>query len=115
MGNTVSNFVQNAINAVKNTVEEMFRRIAPPIVRYVAKHPLRTLGHIGSAALLLVPGVITTPLLAIVGFSGSGVMIAGSLAAGVQSAMGAVSAGSTFAVLQSAAVSMDLIFGVACC
>lgn len=42
-------------------------------------------------------------------------MIAGSLAAGVQSAMGAVSAGSTFAVLQSAAVSMDLIFGVACC
>ena len=43
-------------------------------MRYVAKHPLRTLGHIGSAMLLLVPGVITTPLLAIVGFSGSGVI-----------------------------------------
>ncbi|EUC48219.1 hypothetical protein COCMIDRAFT_87824 [Bipolaris oryzae ATCC 44560] len=108
MGNAVSTFVQNAINAVKNTVEEMFHRIAPPIVRYVAKHPLRTLGHIGSAALLLVPGVITTPLLAIVGFSSSGI-VAGSLAAGVQSAMGAVSAGSTFAILQSAAVSMNLV------
>jgi hypothetical protein len=36
-------------------------------------------------------------------------MITGSLAAGVQSATGAVSAGSTFAVLQSAAVSTNFV------
>ena len=37
--------------------------------------------------------------------------IVGSLAAGVQSAVGAVSAGGTFAVLQSAAVSTSIALG----
>lgn len=106
MGNAVSNFVQKAVEAVKNTVSDMFRSIAPPIVRYVVEHPIRTLGHVGSAALLVAPGIITAPLLAVAGFTGSGVA-AGSLAAAVQSGLGTVSAGSTFAVLQSAAVSVD--------
>ncbi|KAL6152686.1 hypothetical protein ACJQWK_11340 [Exserohilum turcicum] len=103
MGNAVSNFVQKAVEAVKNTVSDMFRSIAPPIVRYVVEHPIRTLGHVGSAALLVAPGIITAPLLAVAGFTGSGVA-AGSLAAAVQSGLGTVSAGSTFAVLQSAAM-----------
>jgi hypothetical protein len=70
MGNAVSNLVDRAVTAVKNT----FRRIASPIVRYVVEHPLRTVGHIGSGILLLVPGVITGPLLALAGFAGSGVV-----------------------------------------
>jgi UPF0716 family protein affecting phage T7 exclusion len=43
-------------------------------VRYVIQHPLRSLGHFCSGILLLVPGVVTTPLLALVGFSGTGVV-----------------------------------------
>jgi hypothetical protein len=102
MGNTVSNLVDRAVTAIKNT----FRRIAPPIVRYVVEHPLRTLGHISNGILLLVPGVITGPLLAVAGFTGKGIAAGnswqrakalgnadrdvGSIAASVQSAMGAI-------------------------
>jgi hypothetical protein len=69
MGNAVASLVDRAVTAVKNT----FRRIASLIVRYVVEHPPGTLGNIGSGILLLVPGVIKNPLLALAGFAGSGV------------------------------------------
>ncbi|KAH7392737.1 hypothetical protein BKA66DRAFT_439447 [Pyrenochaeta sp. MPI-SDFR-AT-0127] len=108
MGNTVSSFIHKAATFVKDTVVNVFRRIAPPIVRYVAAHPIRSFFHVVNFIVLLVPGIVTAPLLALAGFTSSGVA-AGSLAACIQSAVGAVQAGGTFAVLQSAAVSMIVI------
>jgi hypothetical protein len=75
MGNTISTFVDKAIETVKNT----FRAIAHPIVRYVVEHPIHTLSHVASGVLLLVPGVVTAPLLAVAGF-GSGGIAAGEQA-----------------------------------
>ncbi|KAF9767091.1 hypothetical protein IL306_000386 [Fusarium sp. DS 682] len=52
-------------------------------------------------AMITVPALVATPLLAAVGF-GAGGIVAGSAAAGIQSGIGSVAAGSLFAVLQSA-------------
>lgn len=67
MGNTVSNFVNKAVSAVKNTISDRFRRI----VSYVVNHPFRTLGYITNCVLLLLPGAVTGLLLGLVGFGGS--------------------------------------------
>jgi hypothetical protein len=84
MGNAVSNSVNNAVRIVKNavrvvkdTVSNIFRRLAPPIIRYIVAHPIRTLGHIVSGLLLIVPGVVTGPLLALAGFGGNGIIAGG--------------------------------------
>ncbi|KAF5552719.1 hypothetical protein FNAPI_7025 [Fusarium napiforme] len=53
------------------------------------------------AVLVVVPGLVATPILGILGF-GAGGIAAGSAAAGIQSGIGSVAAGSTFAILQSA-------------
>ncbi|KAF2829874.1 hypothetical protein CC86DRAFT_176537 [Ophiobolus disseminans] len=100
MGAKISTLIAKASDAIANT----FRQFAPPIVRYVVQHPIRTTGHVLSGMLLLVPGIITAPLLAMAGFASRGIA-AGSLAAAIQSGMGAaIPAGGTFAVLQSAAM-----------
>ena len=70
MGNAISNFVEQAIESVKNT----FRAIAPPIARYVVEHPIRTMSHLVSGVLLLAPGIITAPLLAAAGFASNGIV-----------------------------------------
>jgi hypothetical protein len=69
MGNTISTFVDRFTSAVKNT----FRAIAPPIVRYVVEHPIRTLCHVASGILLLAPNIVTAPLLAAAGFASGGI------------------------------------------
>ncbi|PNP78372.1 hypothetical protein FNYG_08318 [Fusarium nygamai] len=53
------------------------------------------------AVLVVVPGLVATPILGILGF-GAGGIAAGSAAAGIQSGIGSVAAGSAFATLQSA-------------
>jgi hypothetical protein len=123
MGNAISNSVNNAVRAIKDTISNILHRFAPPIIRYIIAHPIRTLGHIVSGLLLIAPGAVTGPLLALIGFGRNGIIageghntiknernytdveMTGSVAASAQSAMGTISAGSTFAVLQSAAVS----------
>ncbi|PSN69109.1 hypothetical protein BS50DRAFT_619792 [Corynespora cassiicola Philippines] len=89
MGNEVSKFVKNAVEHVKETIVDM--------------HPVRAVFHIVKGILVLAPGIIAGPVLALAGFTGAGVA-AGSIAAGVQSLMRTVTAGSTFATLQSAAM-----------
>jgi len=56
----------------------------------------------GGIAVIAVPSLVTVPLLGVVGF-GPGGVIAGSLAAAIQSSIGSVAAGSLFAFLTSAA------------
>ena len=69
MGSQISTFLTIAIETVQYT----FRRIVPPVVRYIARYPLRTLFHVANGILLLVPVVITGPLLALAGFTGGGI------------------------------------------
>jgi hypothetical protein len=69
----MGNIISSAAQAIANT----FRRIAPPIVRYVVQHPMRTVFHVANGVLLLVPGAVTAPLLAVAGFARGGV-VAGS-------------------------------------
>ncbi|KAF2706356.1 hypothetical protein K504DRAFT_361368, partial [Pleomassaria siparia CBS 279.74] len=78
--------------------------LSNPIVQYIMAHPIKTICHVANAALLVASSVIAPPLLAVAGFTNVGVA-AGSLAAAVQSSIGNVAAGGTFAVLQSAAAS----------
>ncbi|KAF1996227.1 hypothetical protein P154DRAFT_580154 [Amniculicola lignicola CBS 123094] len=99
----MGNRMAKAVNIVKDAVVSIFRRIAPPIVQYVVKHPIRSLFHVGSFISVCLAPVITAPLLGLVGFTGVGVA-AGSLAAGIQSGLGNVVAGGVFATLQSAAM-----------
>jgi hypothetical protein len=133
MGNAVSKFVEKAIQCVKDfvskavenvkeTVNEAARGACGPVVQYVVQHPLRTLGHVGSLALAVVPGVAIGPILNVVGFGTGGIVAGnsllcvrfrtkkadphdlGSVAASVQSITGPISADGVFATLQSAAV-----------
>ncbi|KAF5660531.1 hypothetical protein FCIRC_12126 [Fusarium circinatum] len=53
------------------------------------------------AGLIVAPGLVATPLLGALGFSAGGIA-AGSAAAGIQSGIGSVVAGSPFSILQSA-------------
>ncbi|KAF5239767.1 hypothetical protein FANTH_9846 [Fusarium anthophilum] len=53
------------------------------------------------AGLIVAPGLVATPILGALGFSAGGIA-AGSAAAGIQSGIGIVVAGSPFAILQSA-------------
>ncbi|KAF2267363.1 hypothetical protein CC78DRAFT_457438 [Lojkania enalia] len=94
MGNKVSSFIANAINHVKDKVLEVSRRILPPIVHYVAAHPVQTAFTVISA----VPSLLFMPVLGMAGFTGAGIA-RGSLAAGIYSSIASVAAGSVFATL----------------
>jgi len=88
-----------------------FRYIALRFGRYVQNNPLRfvlqaTTGVISIAAL------ITVPVLGAIGFGTIG-PVAGSVAAGWQASIGAVEAGSLFALCQSAAMGGAAATGLA--
>ncbi|KAH7116876.1 hypothetical protein B0J11DRAFT_583583 [Dendryphion nanum] len=99
MGQSVS----KAIKHIKEAIVATTRRILPPIVQYIVEHPIRAAFHVVNAVALIAPAAIFSPVLGLVGFTGVGIA-GGSIAAGVQSAMGTVGAGSVFATLQSAAM-----------
>ncbi|KAK4549233.1 hypothetical protein LTR36_007691 [Oleoguttula mirabilis] len=75
------------------------------IIQYIVEHPYQTAffvaGVVIGAIAVFAPSLIYGPVLGLMGF-GSGGVVAGSAAAGVQSSIGAVSAGSVFALLTSA-------------
>ncbi|PYH41098.1 interferon alpha-inducible IFI6/IFI27 family protein [Aspergillus saccharolyticus JOP 1030-1] len=70
---------------------------------WVTENPEYILIGAASGAVVVAPGLIATPLLNTAGFTSAGVK-AGSLAAGIQSGIGNVVAGSWFATAQSAAM-----------
>ncbi|KAH7188526.1 uncharacterized protein B0J16DRAFT_382405 [Fusarium flagelliforme] len=63
--------------------------------------PSAVAAMVTGAAVVLVPAIVASPVLGILGLGGAGVA-AGSAAAGIQSGIGSVAAGSLFATLQSA-------------
>nr|CEG05041.1 unnamed protein product [Fusarium clavum] len=63
--------------------------------------PSAVAAMVTGAAIVLVPAIVASPVLGILGLGGAGVA-AGSAAAGIQSGLGSVTAGSLFATLQSA-------------
>ncbi|KAF2796877.1 hypothetical protein K505DRAFT_155120 [Melanomma pulvis-pyrius CBS 109.77] len=95
----MGNLICKVVDHIKNTICDM----APPIVQYVVKHPIKAVCHVASATMMLGSSVIAPLLLGLAGFTSAGVA-AGSLAAAVQSSMGTVVAGGAFATLQSAAM-----------
>jgi hypothetical protein len=80
-------------------------------LRYVNDHPIRFGLQVGSV-ILSVAAVITVPVLGAVGFSSIG-PVAGSAAAAWQASIGAVEAGSLFALCQSAAMGGAAVSGLA--
>ncbi|KAL4797344.1 hypothetical protein BDV19DRAFT_53035 [Aspergillus venezuelensis] len=78
------------------------KMVAVQAAKWASKNPVLTTTTICSVAVVAAPGLVVVPVLSVLGF-GSGGVQAYSLAAGAQSAMGNVAAGSTFATLQSAA------------
>ncbi|KPM37771.1 hypothetical protein AK830_g8803 [Neonectria ditissima] len=64
-------------------------------------NPLQAAALGGSAIVVAAPAIVAAPVLAIAGFGANGI-VGGSIAAGIQSGMGSVAAGSLFATLQSA-------------
>ncbi|KAF2178695.1 hypothetical protein K469DRAFT_598545 [Zopfia rhizophila CBS 207.26] len=103
MGNQISTALNSTWDYVKETVGKVFREIAPPIVQYVVKHPIRTAFQVANFTLLFFPGLLFAPVLGLLGWTAVGVR-AGSIAAGIQSTIGATGAGGVFATLQSVAM-----------
>ncbi|KAK4196604.1 hypothetical protein QBC40DRAFT_268366 [Triangularia verruculosa] len=68
---------------------------------WVAENPGKTAIIIGGIALVVAPGIVTSPVLRLIGFGERGVT-AGSIAAFIHSCIGNVAAGSAFAIFQSA-------------
>ncbi|KHN99575.1 Interferon-induced 6-16 [Metarhizium album ARSEF 1941] len=66
-----------------------------------AEHPVAATVVGAGAAVVAAPVLLSAPALAVAGYGSSGV-VAGSLAATIQSSVGSVAAGSAFATLQSA-------------
>ncbi|KAK4113359.1 hypothetical protein N656DRAFT_778128 [Canariomyces notabilis] len=101
LSGSIASAGKHAANAGKYAMEK-----AGEGVNWVAENPgsaACAAVTVGGLAVVAAPAIATTPMLAAVGFGPSG-PIAGSIAAGVQSAIGNVAAGSVFATCQSAAM-----------
>ncbi|KAK7428483.1 hypothetical protein QQZ08_004921 [Neonectria magnoliae] len=68
---------------------------------WASAHPIQAAALGTNALIIAAPALIASPALAVAGFGANGVA-GGSIAAGVQSGIGSVSAGGLFATLQSA-------------
>ncbi|KAL4930617.1 uncharacterized protein BDV17DRAFT_289474 [Aspergillus undulatus] len=76
--------------------------VAAKATEWASRNPTLATTTVCSVAVAAAPGLVVAPVLSVLGFGAGGVQ-ACSLAAGAQSAIGNVAAGSTFAILQSAA------------
>lgn len=94
--------VGNGVQILKENLDgEKLKEHAETAAQWMKENPGKTALIAGGAVLVVAPGIVTQPALAMAGFGSEGVA-AGSLAAGVQSGIGNVVAGSAFAGLQSA-------------
>ncbi|KAK3935436.1 hypothetical protein QBC46DRAFT_413049 [Diplogelasinospora grovesii] len=78
--------------------------VAQQAANWARDHPvaaIATVGVAGGLTIVAAPMLVVAPVLGAFGFSSGGV-VAGSIAAGIQSAIGNVAAGSGFATLTSA-------------
>ncbi|KAL4936559.1 hypothetical protein BDV06DRAFT_91344 [Aspergillus oleicola] len=81
---------------------ESSKTVAAKTAKWASNNPAFAATTACSVAIVTVPGIVVAPVLSVLGFGAGGVQ-ACSIAAGQQSAIGNVVAGSTFATLQSAA------------
>ncbi|KAF7945813.1 uncharacterized protein EAE97_004851 [Botrytis byssoidea] len=97
--------VRPTLEGIISTINRLYRtHVRPFISRYVqfiCEHPLPIALGILSIAVIIWPGIVTAPLLALLGFMISG-PVSGSIASLTQTILGNIAAGSVFAVLQSA-------------
>lgn len=82
-------------------LQEGATKAATKAAKWVAENPKNTAAYSIAGAVLVVPGIIAGPALALAGFGAAG-PVAGTIAAGAQASIGNVAAGSLFATLQSA-------------
>ena len=76
----------------------------PPHIRdWIQEHPYQTAFYVVNGVVFLAPGLVTTPLLGLLGFTARG-PAAGTIAAAAQAALKPVAAKGLFATLQSAAM-----------
>jgi hypothetical protein len=91
-----------ASQPVADTLQQAAKVVVDEAGKFASENPLTTAAVIGGVTLVAAPALVVAPVLSAVGFTSTGVG-AGSVAAGVQSGLGSVAAGSMFAGLQSAA------------
>ncbi|TGO68563.1 hypothetical protein BOTNAR_0023g00430 [Botryotinia narcissicola] len=94
--------VRPTLEGIISTINRLYRtHVRPFISRYVqfiCEHPFPIALGILSITVIIWPGIVTAPLLALLGF-----MISGPVSASLtQTILGNIAAGSVFAVLQSA-------------
>ncbi|OCL13486.1 hypothetical protein AOQ84DRAFT_310495, partial [Glonium stellatum] len=80
-----------------------YKSLPADVKDWVVAHPYQTAFHVTSGVLLIAPGLLSEPLLGLLGWTSAGPRAA-SVAAGIQSAFGTGAAGGAFATLQSAAM-----------
>ncbi|KAL4961439.1 uncharacterized protein BDV14DRAFT_180422 [Aspergillus stella-maris] len=102
MANTVLAEGSKIVIAYGKPALEGSKMVASKTAKWATNNPTLAATTVCSVAVVAAPGLVVAPVLSVLGF-GSGGIKAYSLAAGAQSAMGNVAAGSTFATLQSAA------------
>ncbi|EMR87764.1 hypothetical protein BcDW1_3554 [Botrytis cinerea BcDW1] len=93
--------LQGIISAINRLYSIHVRPFASPVVQFIYNHPLLIALGLLSIIVIIWPGIVTAPFLALLGFMVLG-PVAGSIASLTQSIFGNVAAGSVFAALQSA-------------
>ncbi|THV54494.1 hypothetical protein BGAL_0025g00140 [Botrytis galanthina] len=97
--------VRPTLEGIVSTINRLYRtHVCPLISRYVqfiCDHPFLIALGLLSIVVIIWPGIFTAPLLALLGFTISG-LVSGSIASITQTILGNIAAGSVFAVLQSA-------------
>ncbi|TGO15377.1 hypothetical protein BTUL_0041g00630 [Botrytis tulipae] len=95
--------VRPTLEGIISTINRLYRTYVRPFisryVQFICEHPLPIALGILSIAVIIWPGIVTAPLLALLGF-----MILGPVSASLTQAIlgNNIAAGSVFAVLQSA-------------
>ncbi|KAK4145936.1 uncharacterized protein C8A04DRAFT_26093 [Dichotomopilus funicola] len=80
---------------------KLTQQLGHEIIEFIKEHPVQTVIIVAGVILIINPGGVAMPLLKIAGF-GEGGVIGQSIASWIHSMIGNVSAGSLFALLQSA-------------
>ncbi|KAF7886402.1 hypothetical protein EAF00_010505 [Botryotinia globosa] len=94
--------VRPTLEGIISTINRLYRNHARPFIsrsfQFICEHPLPIALGILSIAVIIWPGIVTAPFLTLLGF-----MILGPVSASlIQAMLGNITAGSVFAVLQSA-------------
>ncbi|MCJ1387411.1 hypothetical protein MMC18_000254 [Xylographa bjoerkii] len=88
-------------NATETIVGIDYSELSGDIRDWIQEHPYQTAFYVTNGIVLIAPGLVTTPILGLVGFGSLGSRAA-SIASAYQATLGNVPKGAIFALLQSA-------------